>query len=258
VGGKLPFITIMLATFNITVVVQEVVRGTSARQKSKKENVAASIIRLIAKSRRRYGGYTVHVGIALMFMGFTGRAWGVDKEVSLSPGETTQIEEYTLTYQGPRMEVDAEKRMIFADIDVARHGKPAGRITPAKFIYKTGADQPSTEVAKHITLRNDLYVIVGMVNPQTKIAALQLHVNPLVSFIWIGVGILMLGAIISMWPDVAFEETGAFGYVRAAASVAASVIFALMLAGGPTLAYGAPRQPRAPPGVVAPDAALAP
>ncbi|UQA61463.1 heme lyase CcmF/NrfE family subunit [Polyangium aurulentum] len=259
VGGKLPLVTITLATFNIAVVVQEIVRGTRARQKSKKdENVVASVIRLIAKSRRRYGGYTVHVGIALMFLGFTGRAWGVDKEISLSPGETTQIEEYALTYQGPRMEVDAEKRMIFADIDVTRHGKPAGRISPAKFIYKTGADQPSTEVAKHITLRNDLYVIVGMVNPQTKIAALQLHVNPLVSFIWIGVGILILGALISMWPDVGFEEAGAFGYVRAAASVAASVVFALLLAGGPTLAYGAPPPPRAPPSHTAPAAALAP
>jgi cytochrome c-type biogenesis protein CcmF len=249
IGGKLPLITVMLAAFNVTVVVQEFARGIAARQKNKKdEGLFASLFNLLSKSRRRYGGYIVHVGIALMFLGFTGRAWGVDKEVTLSPGEHVTIEEYDLTYAGSRREVDPEKQMIFADLDVVRNGKPAGRINPAKFIYKTGADAPSTEVAKHVTLRNDLYVIVGMVNPQTKVAAFQIHVNPLVSFIWIGVGVLILGAIVAMWPEVALEEAGAFGYIRAAASVAASVVFALLLAGGPAIAYGATPPTRAPPG----------
>jgi len=242
ISGTLPFITVMLVAFNITVVVQEFVRGVAARQRTKKdENLFASLFNLVAKSRRRYGGYVVHVGIALMFLGFTGRAWGIDKELSLSPGESVTVDYYTLTYAGTRMEVDNEKRMIFADVDVVRQGKPVGRINPAKFIYKKGAEQPSTEVAKHMTVRDDLYVIVGMINPTTKVAAFQIHVNPLVNFIWMGVGILILGAILSMWPDVALEEAGAFGYIRAAASVAASVVFALLLAGGPAIAYGGTR-----------------
>ncbi|WP_272421494.1 heme lyase CcmF/NrfE family subunit [Polyangium jinanense] len=267
VSGKLPFVTVMLVAFNITVVVQEFYRGVAARQRNKSdEGLFTSLFNLVAKSRRRYGGYVVHVGIALMFLGFTGRAWGVDKELSMSPGETAQVDYYSMTYVGPRMEVDNEKRMIFTDLDVVRQGRPIGRVTPAKFIYKTGADQPSTEVAKHMTIRDDLYVIVGMVNPTTKVASFQFHVNPLVNFIWIGVGILILGAMVSMWPEVALEEAGAFGYIRAAASVATSVIFALLLAGGPSLAYGGPAAPRAPPAPAieapspapAPGAALAP
>ncbi len=238
-SGKLPFVTVMLVAFNITVVVQEFYRGIRARQNTKKgEGLFASLFNLVAKSRRRYGGYTVHVGVALMFLGFTGRAWGIDKELSMLPGETTQIAYYDITYVGSRMEVDNEKRMVFADLDVTRQGVPIGRVSPAKFIYKTGADQPSTEVAKYMTPRDDLYVIVGMVNPQTKVAAFQIHVNPFVNLIWMGVGILIFGAILSMWPDVALEEAGAFGYIRAAASVAASVVFALMVAGGPAIAYG--------------------
>ena len=59
----------------------------------------------------------------------------------------------------------------------------------------------------------------------------------------IGVGILILGAMFSLWPEVTFEEAGVFGYVRAAASVAASVVFALLLAGGPAIAYGGTRGP---------------
>jgi cytochrome c-type biogenesis protein CcmF len=239
-----PFITIALCAFNFAVVAQEYVRGIAARQKTARqkqspEGFFSSLVLLVAKSRRRYGGYTVHVGIAVMFIGFAGRAWGIDKEVSLEPGQQTTIAEYTLTYAGTRMEVDSEKRMIFADVDVLRNGDPFGRISPAKFIYKTTPD-PSTEVAKKITVRNDLYVIIGMVNPTTKVASFQIHVNSLISFIWFGAAILVLGAVISMWPEVALEEVGAFGYVRATASVAASVAFGLLLAGASSTAYASP------------------
>jgi cytochrome c-type biogenesis protein CcmF len=253
-GGVLPFITFILVAFNIAVVVQEYARGIAARRaasvarKEPRESLPAALVNLVARSRRRYGGYTVHIGIAMMFLGFSGRAWGVDKEVSLSPGQTVAIEEYVLTYEGPRMEVDPEKRMVFADLSVTRNGKDVGKITPAKFIYKSSPQAPSTEVAKHVTLRNDLYVIVGMVSPQTKIAAFQIHVNPLVSLIWIGVAILIMGALVSLWPDVATEEVTAFSYVRAAAGAVTSIMFAILLALAPSYAYASTAGP--------PDAAL--
>lgn len=252
-----PFFTIALAFFNFTVVVQEFVRGVAARQKRVSENVLVSFANLVSKSRRRYGGYIVHVGIAVMFIGFAGRAWGIDKEVSLSPGEKMSIAEYTLTYAGTRMEVDSEKRMIFADVDVTRHGEAVGRISPAKYIYKTTPD-PSTEVAKYITVRNDLYAIIGMVNPSTKVASFQIHVNMLISFIWFGAAILVLGSCVAMWPEISLEEAGAWSYVRAGGSVAASIVFGLLLAGGSATAYASDARPipQASPGaplVEAPD-----
>ena len=237
-ASTFPFITATIAAFNLAVVVQEFARGIAARQKRGDESVFASFYNLISKSRRRYGGYIVHVGIAVMFIGFAGRAWGVDKEISLRPNEEVTVAEYRLVYVGPRMEVDAEKRMIFADLDVFRHGQPVGRISPAKFIYKASPEAPSTEVARHFTVKNDLYVIIGMANPQSKAASFQIHVNNLISFMWFGAAILVLGAMVAMWPDITFEEAGAFAYVRAAASVASSVMFAFLLAGGPSLAYG--------------------
>lgn len=268
VASAYPFVTVALSAFNIAVVVQEFARGIRARQQSSKakvkaggadggENLLVSLFMLMAKSRRRYGGYIVHVGIAVMFLGFAGRAWGIDKEVSLRPGESTEIAEYKVTYAGTRMEVDEEKRMVFADVDVTRNGEPVGRISPAKFIYKATPEAPSTEVARHITVKNDLYVVIGMVSPQSKIAAFQLHVNHLISFIWIGVGILIFGAIIAMWPDIAFEEAGPFSYIRAGGAVGTAVIFGLLLASGGSMAYAAP--PRAPPAVApAPDRAPEP
>jgi cytochrome c-type biogenesis protein CcmF len=241
VASTFPFFTMMIVAFNITVVVQEFVRGVKARQKRGEESIPASLLNLVAKSRRRYGGYIVHVGIAVMFVGFAGRGWGVDKEISLNPGERITVEEYQLTYLGSRMEVDHEKRMVFADIEVVRNGTPVGKVSPAKFIYKAMPEAPSTEVGFYHTLRNDLYLVIGMVNPQTKVVGLQIHVNLLISFIWFGAAILVLGALVAMWPDVVFEEAGAFGYVRAAASVATSVVFGFILAGSSAQAYVPPR-----------------
>ena len=232
-----PLITVALAAFNITVVVQEFARGVAARQKRGDEGMLTSLFQLVSKSRRRYGGYIVHVGIAVMFLGFVGRAWSVDKEVSLSKGDSVTFEEYEVTYVGPRMEVDNEKRMIFADVDVKRNGKPVGRLTPAKYIYKSMGDTTSTEVAKHITVRDDLYMIIGMVNPKTKTASFQMHVNTLISFIWAGAVILMIGTVIAMWPEIALEEAGAWSYVRVAGGVAAAVLFSVFLAGGAGAAY---------------------
>jgi cytochrome c-type biogenesis protein CcmF len=243
-----PFLIVALSSFNFAVVAQEFARGVRARLRARPgENPVVALLLLVAKSRRRYGGYVVHVGIAVMMIGFAGRAWSVDKEVSMTPGDVTQIEEYSVKYLGTRREVDPEKMMIFADCEITRDGKPAGKVSPAKFIYKTSPGQPSTEVARHVSLRDDLYMIIGMVNPQTKVAAFQMHVNVLISLIWIGAGILIIGALIAMWPEVGLEETGVFGYVRMAAGVATAVAFSFLLAGAPAAAYGA-RGP-APPAV---------
>ena len=70
------------------------------------ESCVASLFHLVAKSAAATAATSSTSASSLMFLGFTGRAWGVDKEVSLKPGETHEIEQYMITYAGPRMEVD--------------------------------------------------------------------------------------------------------------------------------------------------------
>jgi cytochrome c-type biogenesis protein CcmF len=257
-AGVYPFIAILLVAFNFAVVTQEFVRGVSARQKRNDEGILTSLFQLVAKSRRRHGGYIVHVGISIMLIGFAGRGWSVDKEATLGKGESVQFEEYTVTYVGPRMDVDTEKRMVFADIDVAKDGKHVARIVPAQLIYKTMGGQPRTVVARYVTVRDDLYVVLGMANPETKMAAFQMHVNTLISFIWGGAIVLVLGSLVAMWPEVSLEEAGAWSYVRAAASAATAVLFGITLAAGSSQAYAAPAMNERASPVLAPEAPTAP
>src|SRR5690606_34264506 len=127
-------LTVALSAFNIAVILQEFYRGTrarqsSARKKGEPESAGIALLRLVTKSRRRYGGYVVHLGIVGMFLGFVGTAWTIEHEASLNPGESHVIADYKLTYEGTRMcpgnpncsvEEQTQKgmRMLFADVTV--------------------------------------------------------------------------------------------------------------------------------------------
>ncbi len=231
-----PAITVALVSFNFAVVYQEFLRGVRARRKNAAEGVFEALLTLVKKSRRRYGGYIVHVGIGLMYLGFCGKAWELEKEASLLPGQSAEVGDYKLTYRGSRREVDMEKQMIFADMDVQRNGKTVDQVHPAKFIYNESAMGPTTEVSQINSLRDDLYVVVGSIDTESKRATFRIHVNPLVAFIWIGVLVLILGAATSLWPDVSLREVGAWSYVRATAGLTSAIMFAIILASSPAAA----------------------
>ena len=245
-----PVLGFSLGMFNIAVIAQEFASLFKARRKSGAEKTPKilwylgllpgfvySMVSLPPASRRRYGGYIVHLGIVFMFLGFTGKSWTVDKETTMSPGQSFQVERMTVQYIGPRMEVDNTKRMVFADVRVLENGKELGKLTPAKFIYKKMPESPTTEVSMLHTIRDDLYLVVGSINPDTKVATLQIHLNPFVGWIWFGAVILVLASILCMWPDLEPEESRAWQAVRGAGAIATSITLGVILALLPVPAF---------------------
>lgn len=255
-----PLITITLVWFNVAVIVQEFYRGVAARQrtaaKGEPESVLLSLGRLVSKSRRRYGGYIVHLGICSMFVGFVGTAWNIDRETSLRPGQSVDIGRYQLTYLGSRMcpgnprcsaeeQADLNKRMVFAELEVKRAGAVIGHLEPAKFIFHKNPEGPTTEVSLLRSARDDLYTIVGSIDPESKRATFKFHVNPFVSWLWAGLLVLVCGASISLWPEVSLGTSRIWAFSRAGASAATGTMLAIWLAMAPASAYAAER-PRAP------------
>jgi cytochrome c-type biogenesis protein CcmF len=135
------------------------------------------------------------------------------------------------------MEVDNNKRMIFADVAVTRDGEYKGKLNPAKFIYKKMPDSPTTEVAMMHSVRDDLYLVVGTVNPETKVASLQIHINPLVGWIWFGCIILIFGSFVCMWPELEPQESRVWQVARGAGAVATSIAVGVFLALLPVPAF---------------------
>lgn len=255
VSSTFPWVTVVLAAFNVAVVVQEFRRGvvarrSSSRKKGEQESVLTALVRLVDKSRRRYGGYIVHLGITAMFVGFVGTAWSLEAEVAMDPGQSHTLGGYTLTYEGTRMcpgspkcsaaeQAELGKRMLFADLKVTHNGRDLGTVSPAKFIYQS-PPQTTTEVGLVRGFGADLYTVLAVADPQTKRATFTFHVNPFVSWIWIGLGILIGGCALSLWPEVGTRKVGAWSYVRATASVATGVGFAFFLATTSATPYTVP------------------
>lgn len=246
-----PVLGIALAAFNAAVIIQEFVWLFAARKRSgaNKDVPAAlwyaglipgfvyTLVTLSPPSRRRYGGYIVHFALVIMFLGFTGASWNNNKEATLSPGQAFAIGDYSLEYVAPHMDVDTTKRSVTAEVRVKKGGRELGSVTPGKFIYKRRPESPTTEVAMLHTFRDDVYVVVGTINPQTKLASFQFHINPLVSWIWFGALILIFGSSICMWPELRPQESRAWSMARGLAGTAASITIGVVLAMMPAPAY---------------------
>jgi cytochrome c-type biogenesis protein CcmF len=245
ISSFFPGLTVALSAFNIAVVVQEFVRGTKARMASTEkrgepESATVALVRLVAKSRRRYGGYVVHLGIVGMFLGFVGTAWSISDEVSLLPGQSHQIADYNLKYVGTRMcpgnpacspeeQATTGRRMLFADVEVWQNGRLKAKLSPAKFIYQS-PPQTTSEVGLLRGLRDDLYTVLAVADPQTKKATFTFHVNPFVSWIWVGLLVLIVGCFVSLWPEVGTRRVTSWTVVRATLSASAGIIATVLFA----------------------------
>jgi cytochrome c-type biogenesis protein CcmF len=235
--GIAPILTTFSVFFVLGSVAQEFHRGAAARARSKDESYLTALGRVSFRARRRYGGYIVHVGVALMYLGFAGAAWDQEFEAALRPGEVMNVgSSHALRYVGPRMELDPEKRMVFADLEVLAGDRVLTVVSPAKYIYRAAPESPTTEVSIRSRLKEDLYVILSAIDPQTKRAIVQVKVRPLVLFIWLGGIIALLGSIFTTLPDPKKMARRAIASSGMGAAFAASLGILVALAPAPLLA----------------------
>jgi cytochrome c-type biogenesis protein CcmF len=198
-----PLTTLVLCAFVTASISQEFYRGTMHRMKNAKENAADAFLTLMTRARRRHGGYVIHFGVVLMFLGFAGEGFKLEEDKTLRVGESTVIGNYGVTLDKLRFEDDGQKNMVTADVTVRKAGTDEiiGQMEPAKWAYRKPEDQVTTEVAKMMSMREDLYLVLGGYDAENNIATLQLKVNPLVNFVWLGCTFTMFGFAIAVWPD---------------------------------------------------------
>ena len=189
---------------------QEFIRGASVRQRATDTDFFTALVGLFARSRRRYGGYIVHLGIVLVFLGFAGKGFERNKDVKLKPGEQfTELTPYVVKYNTLVVTQDSQKQMVTADIEVTRKGKPFARMYPARWFFAGRESEPTTEVALKGNLAEDFYVVLAEYNAGDQQVILQVHVNPLVNWVWLGVAIMFIGTITAFLPEraIAFATT---------------------------------------------------
>ena len=191
-------LTFALCGFVITTIIAEFQRGVSARRRTMGEGVGDALYKLIARNRRRYGGYIVHIAAVMVFAGIAGSAFNQEGQATLKVGEAMAIDDYVLHYVRPLDASKPNSAGMKARLEIFRQGEYVGAFGPEKRFYHR-EEQYTSEVAIHSGFWEDLYMVVSQVQSDNSVV-LKVHINPLVSWIWAGGVILVLGTLLSIWP----------------------------------------------------------
>ena len=188
----------------ITAIVEEFLRGANVVRTQTGKNIFSSILLLTRRNTRRYGGYIIHFGIVVMFIGIAGGAFNQAREMEMSYGDTLSIGPYQLICRSITQDSKPEYDTDFAVLDVTRNGKYITQLSPEKRVYFAGSDheQSSMIVALHSTAQADLYTVFEGKNPDTGRPIIKVFLNPLIAWIWIGVVIVVAGTFIALVPNL--------------------------------------------------------
>lgn len=185
-----------LCGFTAWTIMQEFYNGVALRRRQRPQGIVEAMISLVLRARRRYGGYIVHLGIVLMFFGWAGNAYKLERKVTLKPGETFALGAYEIRHDGLRATEDWQKEMITADIAVLKDGVLKDTLRPARWWYYQLPEQPTTEVSRYMTAGEDVYVSMQEVDMTTGWTQLSLFINPLVNWIWMGFAVMLAGSLV--------------------------------------------------------------
>ena len=188
----------------ITAIVEEFLRGAKVVHTQTGMNIVSSAVLLIRRNTRRYGGYIIHFGIVVMFIGIAGGAFNQARELEMSTGSSLDIGPYHLVSTGMTQDSKPEYDTSYSVLNVYRNGKYVTQLSPEKRVYFAGTDheQASTIVALHSTAQADLYTVFEGTNPDSGLPIIKAFLNPLIAWIWIGVVIVVAGTFIALAPNL--------------------------------------------------------
>ena len=154
------------------------------------------------RNTRRYGGYVVHFGMVLVFIGICGQAFNQDKQMDMSAGSVMTIGPYTLHLQNFDSDQQPNYSSERATIDVDQGGRSVMMLYPQRRFYPSN-EESGTMVAISSTLREDLYVVFAGRSPDTNLPVIHAYLNPLVKWIWLGGVVVVLGTILALHAEPA-------------------------------------------------------
>jgi cytochrome c-type biogenesis protein CcmF len=192
-----------LAAFVMGTIIVEFRRGMNARRHMVSEPRALALVNLVAKNNRRYGGYVIHVGVIVAFVGIIGSSFfRTDVKKSVHPGQSFTIGSYTLRFLGLSQIETPHLESATARVEVLRpDGREITVMEPAKLFFKR-PQQPATKVAIRSTPIADLYVVLAGIDDTGTTATFEVFLTPLVFWLWAGGLLMVLGTVIVMWPNV--------------------------------------------------------
>jgi cytochrome c-type biogenesis protein CcmF len=216
-----------LCAWVLVTIVQEFVRGAGVRRQTTGTDLFTAFVGLFGRSRRRYAGYIVHLGIVLMFFGFAGEGFKLEQDMNLTVGQQATVGRFTVRHDALRVTADAQKQMVTGHVTVTAEGKALGTMLPAKWFFEKRPEEPTTEVAIRRAIGQDLYIVLAGFDVADQSALYKVTVNPLVNWVWLGLGLMVVGCIIAMLPETVFAV--AMAKLPEGAATTTLLVLALLL-----------------------------
>ena len=210
-----PHLLRLLPFVALTVIIEFYKGGRSIAAKDN-TNLLRSMVELTHRNTRRYGGYLVHMGIVLMFIGFTGHAFNKSEIKELNKGDSMSVGAYSLKMVDLQQGENSNYQWHRATIQVAKNGEMLGTLEPEKRFY-IASRQGTSEVGIRQRPNEDLYLNFGGMSDDNQRAVIQAYVFPLVSWIWVGGLVLIGGTFICLIPSkvkMQYARTSVVGYTR--------------------------------------------
>ena len=200
------FVAIMGVSFTLSSILGEFYKSYKKQKNS--SNFLHSIVKMFLSNRHKNGGYIVHIGIVLLFIGFIGRAFEVEKEFSLSPGEQIYFSNYVFKLNSIKSEARDNHYAFLSEIDVvdSSTNQLLTNLKPEKRIYfywnsDPEKRQPHSELDIYSTIQKDIYSIFSGYDAQKNIGYFKIMINPLVKWVWIGGVLMVIGSLFAFWPS---------------------------------------------------------
>lgn len=194
------WMSLFLGAFVAASVLGEFYKGARTRQKSTHETFFTALYNLSARNTRRYGGYIVHLGIVLIFVGLAGLAFKTHAKTLMQSGDVMRAGNYLLRVDSLNSGDTPNYTYQDAVLTVLKDGKAYATVRPQRRFYKA-SQQPISHVAIQRTFGQDLYVVLAGQDQGTGKAVIEVFVNPLVVWVWIGGIIMVLGTLIALIPS---------------------------------------------------------
>ena len=201
-----PLVTCMGIFFTATSIIGEF-RKSYNKSKNRNKSILQTIINIFLSNRHKNGGYIVHIGITLLFVGFIGRAFEVEKEFNLSPGEEIYFANYIFKLNSITSEARDNHYAFISDMDVIdERNSLLTSLYPEKRIYfywnpDPEKRQPHSELDIYSTMKKDIYSIFSAYDAEKNQGYFKIMINPLVNWVWIGGIVMVIGSLFAFWPS---------------------------------------------------------
>jgi cytochrome c-type biogenesis protein CcmF len=210
-----------MAALVVSVTVYEFYKGANARSsKPGGKNFFVELVNLVVRNRRRYGGYMIHFGIVLMALGVIGiEMFQTETQATVAIGEEVALGDYSVRYDYLAVfDTDDNRNVARAEVSVFQDGEFVEELYPRRDFYYESR-QPVTIPGVRSTMEEDMYVLlVDWEEISVSSATFKVYHNPLVSWLWIGSIVLIVGTAVAAWPEK--EAQAVKAPVRAAKELA--------------------------------------